>query len=167
VKYAALLNIGLFQLTWFACVVGGVLWGLAGLCLMLGFSVRAGVLKGDLLVAGTAALCGFALDTAWIYLGILDYPGALIAPAWIVMLWIGVGLSVNHSLASFKSRPVLGGVLAACSAPWCYLVGESFGAVSVPQPALLAVVAAAWFVVFCWGFARLEVLSPVPVELKT
>lgn len=153
-KYANLINIGLFQLTWFACVVGGALWGLTALCLMLGFSWRSGLLAADAVCAAVAAIVGVCLDTLWIQTGVLDFYGFAVAPLWIVMLWIGVGLSVNHGLAYFKARPMLGGALAAVSAPVCYLSGAALGAVSVPNPALLAAVSAAWFGVFWLGFAK-------------
>ena len=71
-----------------------------------------------------AASIGFCLDTLWIRVGVLDYAGASVAPVWIVLLWVGVGLSVNHSLAPFGARPWVGGLLAGLTAPVSYLGGE-------------------------------------------
>ena len=158
---AAITNVLLFQATWFACVAGGVWWGLAALSAMIGFSWWVGRLAADAAVALAAAGIGACLDTLWIYAGVLNFFGAVFAPAWIVMLWIGVGLSVNHSLAFFKSRPLLGGLLAAVAAPVCYLSGEALGAVIVPDPALLGAISAVWFVLFWLGFAKIAAVPNV------
>ena len=152
-KHATLVNVGLFQATWFACVLGGPFWGAAGLGLMFGFSWRAQSLAVDATSAGIAAVIGLCLDTLWIQAGVLDFFDSAVAPLWIIMLWVGVGLSVNHGLAYFKDRALLGGLLAGVAAPICYLSGESLGAVGVPNVALLGVVAVTWFVVFWLGFS--------------
>jgi hypothetical protein len=156
VSRANLLNAGLFQITWFACVLGGpsgsLLWGLAAVTGLIWFSARSRTLSADLALAGVAAVFGFGLDTLWIKLGVLDYNGAGFAPPWIVLLWIGVAFSVNHSLSLFQQRPLLGGLLAAACAPLSYLGGERLGGVLVPDPWLLVPVACVWFVVFAIGF---------------
>ena len=165
-RHAGLINVVLFQITWFACVAGGMLWGLGALSVMLGFSWKTGLLASDLMCGAVAAIVGVVLDTLWIYTGVLDFPGATVAPVWIVMLWIGVGLSLNHGLAIFRSQPVFGGLLAAVAAPICYLSGQALGAVIVPDVTLLASVAAAWFVVFWLGFLVLGRMSASPSTLE-
>ena len=72
------------------------------------------------------------------------------------MLWIAVGLSLNHALSFFKDRPLLGGFLGAGSAPGCYLVGQSFGGVDVADPWLLGVISVVWFFLFYAGFSILR-----------
>lgn len=155
VKYQNVVQAVLFQANWFACVLGGALWGAAGICLLAWFSARVGRLSVDLCAAGVAALVGLCLDTLWIHLGVLDFAGAPVAPLWIVFLWMGVGMSLNHSLSFFKAHPLLGGLLGAMSAPLCYLAGERLGAVVVADAALLGLVAAVWFGVFWAAFAGL------------
>lgn len=159
-----------FQLAWFACVLGGAsgtsLWGAGALALLLAFAVAGGALARDLVLAGAAATLGFAIDTAWIYAGVLDYQGAVLAPAWIVMLWAGVGLSLHHSLSMFLQRPVLGGLLAGFAAPFSYLAGEGFGAVTIVWPPLLGLVSLVWLAVFAAGFvlARAATTYLQPLE---
>jgi hypothetical protein len=154
---ANLLNAGLFQVAWFACVLGGAadssLWGAAALVALLGFSLAGGMGRFDLTLAGVAAAVGFLLDTAWIRTGILDYSGAPFAPLWIVMLWGGVGLTINHSLSMFQARPWLGGLLAGVTAPLSYLAGERFGAVSIGDPWLLPIVSLVWMLLFAAAFS--------------
>ncbi len=153
-------NAALFQITWFACVLGGAagsaLWGAAALAGLLAFTATQGRLASDLRVAALAAVIGFALDSLWIRAGILDYHGARLAPIWIVMLWLGVALTLNHSLSFLSRRPLLGGALAGAAAPLSYLGGERLGAVTVPEPWLLAAVSLCWLVLFWGAFARLQ-----------
>lgn len=152
-----LINAGLFQAAWFACVLGGAVgniwWGGVALLALLAFAWSKPYLKSDLLFAATGGLLGLALDTLWIRTGVLDYNGASLAPVWIVMLWVGVSLTLNHSLSLFASRPLLGGLLAGGCAPLSYLGGERLGAVLVPDPWMLAYICAAWFGVFTLAFA--------------
>jgi hypothetical protein len=157
VNRSNLINAGLFQVAWFACVLGGAAgtswWGAAALLALLAFAWTGPYLKTDLLFAATGGLLGLALDTLWIKTGVLDYHGVSVAPIWIVMLWVGVSLTLNHSLSLFAPRPFLGGVLAGACAPLSYLGGERLGAVLVPDPWMLGYVCAAWFVVFTLAFA--------------
>lgn len=152
-----LLQAALFQLTWFACVIGGgagsSLWGAGALAAMAAYAVARGTFSRDVVLAAALALIGFCLDTVWIRAGVLSYGTAALAPPWIVMLWAAVGLSFNHSLAFLRSRPLLGGVLAAAAAPFSYLAGEALGAVTVPDARWLAAVSSAWLVVFAAGLA--------------
>lgn len=154
-------NAVLFQAAWFACVLGGArdvaLWGFIVVVGLAGYSFAAGTAGRDLVLASVAAVVGFLLETVWIRTGVLVYGEALVAPPWIVLLWVGVGLSLNHSLAFLKPRPWLGGVFAAASAPLSYLAGARFGAVAVPDPWLLGAVSAAWLLLFTAAFALARV----------
>lgn len=153
---ANLINAGLFQVTWFACVLGGAagnsVWGAAALASLLAFSSVRPFLRSDLALAVVLGLVGLGLDTLWIRTEVLDY-GSAVAPAWIIMLWMGVGLTLNHSLSMFGDRPWLGGLMAGSAAPLSYLGGERLGGVVVPDPWMLAVVAAVWFALFTLAFA--------------
>lgn len=147
-----LLNAALFQLTWFSAVLFGVVAGLACALLLAIHGAREGVKAADLVLGSLAAAAGFGLDTLWIHTGILDFHGAVIAPLWIVVLWLATGLTINHSLQPVARRPLPGAVAAGVMAPVSYLSGEALGAVSIPRPELLAVVSTAWFILFAFVF---------------
>lgn len=150
---ANMLNALFFQLNWFACVLGGAhgqpIWPLFTLSLMFAQVARGNTLRQDVALALGAAVIGLILDSLWITSGIFDF-GTQFAPVWIVMMWMGAALSLNHSLAWLKNQPWLGGILAAMLAPLCYLSGESLGAVVVDN-AGLPVVAISWLLVFGIG----------------
>ena len=150
-----LVNAILFKLNWIACVVGGAYWGAFGVAALVGFSIYAGTSKRDLSLALFLGAVGAALDTLWITFGWLDY-GTLLAPIWIVMLWIGLALCLNHAMAFFIDRPVIGGILSGMAAPLTYLSGASLGAVVVPNVWWLAAIGVVWAGLFFGVFSHLQ-----------
>lgn len=160
---ANLVNAVLFQVCWFACVLGGArgveIWGLAAVaCLAVSVAFRD-TIRRDALLLAVAVPAGMILDSIWINAGILDY-GTPLAPPWIVMLWAAVALTLNHSLAFLQPRPWLGGLLAGLSAPFSYLMGARLDAVEIPEPWLLAVVGVVWLLMFTGLFELARRLTP-------
>lgn len=153
----------LFKLNWIACVVGGAIWGAFGIAALLGFSVYAGSWRRDLPLVLGLGIVGALLDTLWIMLGVLDY-GTVVAPLWIIMLWIGLALTLNHAMSFFASRPVVGAVLSGGAAPVTYLSGQSLGAVVVPDVYLLGVIALTWGLLFYAVFKYLQSIAPELME---
>ncbi len=159
---AVLVNGVLFQAAWFACVLGGannVIWPGVGVVLLLIVSLaNAPTLRHDAQLALLLVPTGWVLDSAWIATGVLDYHGASVAPAWIVLMWLALGLTINHSMAFFRDRPWLGSLAVLGAAPLSYFAGERLGAVIVPEPARLIIVALVWAVLFfcVFSFARVR-----------
>ena len=98
---------------------------------------------------------GLILDSIWIQLGILDFGSSslqlgnlALAPLWIILLWVAVGLSLFEALGFFVRRPLLGAVLVGAAAPLSYSTGAQFGAVVIPSTAMLMVIALVWVLVF-------------------
>ena len=142
-----IINAVLFKANWFACVLGGALWGALGVIGLAVFSFVAGRWQRDLVLAAALAAIGFCLDTVWIQLGILDY-GTSLAPMWIVLMWVGLAFTINHAMSVFVERPLLGGLLSGGAAPVTCLGGERLGSVVVAMPLGLILVASVWAVLF-------------------
>jgi hypothetical protein len=150
----ALINAGLFQVAWFAAVLGGSLAACVAFALLLWHAAGRGKARADCTIAAICAALGLGLDTTWIYLAVLDFHGAVVAPPWIVVLWAALGVSLNHSLSFLVARPWLGAMLTALAAPFSYWAGAALGGVVIANDAWLAVIAVAWFVVFYVLFKR-------------
>jgi hypothetical protein len=152
-----LMNATLFQLTWFACVVEGAAgnpwWGFAGVLALIVYSWSAGSLPRDMRLLALLGLSGFVVDTAWITLGILDYGNYALAPTWIVTLWLGFALTVNHSMGWLQDKPFLAAALAALFAPMTYLAGARFDAVVIADSLGLALISGTWAIMFLLLFA--------------
>jgi len=151
------LNAVLFQVVWFAAVLGaahGAPWlGWGALALLAAQALTTPHWRIDLAFAVVCMAIGFLVDSMWSWSGILVYDGPGLAPGWIVALWAAVGLSLNHSLGWFRTRAILGGIAAGAIAPLSYLAGERLGAVNVPVPTLLGWIALVWAPVFAILFA--------------
>jgi len=128
------------QALWFGAVMGaaqGLLW-LAPVLLM-GFAlwefhpVRR--VYGDFQLMLVAVLIGLILDTTWVKLGWIEFAASWAlsehAPLWILLLWAGLALTLNHSLAWLQSRLVLAAFLGGLSSPLSYLAAERLGAVKI------------------------------------
>ena len=130
------LNMLWMQALWFGAVIGAAreqLW-LAPV-VMIGFAfweLRPGRrVYGDFQLMLVAVLIGLILDTTWVRLGWLEFAAGWVfserAPLWILLLWAGLALTLNHSLAWLQSRLVLAAVLGGVSSPLSYLGGGAFG----------------------------------------
>ena len=123
------LNAVLFQCVWFACVAGagaGYWWtGLPALALLAAWQLRVSQWpRADAALLACAVLLGFLVDSALALGGWLSYaaplPWAGLAPAWIVVLWAGFALTVNHSLAFLKRSFALAVLFGAIGGPLAY-----------------------------------------------
>lgn len=145
-----------FQLVWLAAVGGAAQgWWWAGPAALLAFAAwqvplsrRPGVDVG--LMLGAAAL-GFATDTLWVQLGLMRFstplPWSGVAPVWIVALWMGFALTLNHSLASLKRHLALAALLGVLGGPLAYAVADrAWSAVDLAEPtwSVLLALALAW-----------------------
>ena len=149
-----LLNFALFQVAWFACVLGaahGIPW--------VGPLVVAGVVayhlrrvaepRTEMMLLMLAALIGSVFDSLLVSAGWLTYPAGqwhpLLAPYWIVAMWIGFATTLNVSMAWLKGRSYLAFVLGAIGGPLAYLGGAKLGGVTfIDTTAALAALAMGW-----------------------
>ena len=149
-----LVNIGVFQAGWFACVLGAAR-GQAWLGLLVAAVVAAGWIMAaprPRALAGLIALTG-VLGVCWdswvSVLGLVSYaPGPLtppLAPPWILGLWILFATTLDVSLRWLQPRLLTAAILGALAAPLSYYAGARLGAVTLLhlQPALWAQ-AAGW-----------------------
>ncbi|MEA9562987.1 MULTISPECIES: DUF2878 domain-containing protein [unclassified Xanthomonas] len=109
---------------------------------------------GDVPLLIAALALGLLLDTTLAAGGWVRYaapwPGSVLAPPWILALWLGFALTLNHSLRSVMQRPWLAVLLGAIFGPFSYwLAQRSWHAVELAPPLLHAVLA----VGIGWGVA--------------
>jgi len=139
-----LVNFVAFQAVWFICVygaAGGRPWiGPAAAAVLLPinllFCPRPGA---ELRLWAVAGLLGLFLDTILGSFGWIGFPAAtapggavLLAPLWIVTLWVAFGSLLNSSLTWLAGRPGLTILLSAVGGPLSFWSGARIGATSVP-----------------------------------
>lgn len=154
-----LINHGLFQISWPACVLGaakGWVWTgvlVVGVLALWQLNRRNRHPLDGRMVAICLTL-GLVLDSAWVQLGLLQFampwPSADLAPFWIMLLWLALALVINHSMAAFKRRLGLLFVFGLLGSPMSYYAGSRLGAVEWTAPA--------WQVAAATGFSWALVL---------
>jgi len=145
-------NAALFQLGWFACVLGGNVVGLVSALIIIALHLtlfRSWRSEGKLVVAVFAL--GSALDSALLKLGVFDFgDGSVLIPIWLALLWPLLATTLNHCLA-WSARPWwLASVLGAIGGPVSYYAGTQLTTVSLPLGfwTSMLILAAVWAVVF-------------------
>jgi len=142
-KTGFVFNLIAFQLVWTATVLGSaylILWPAVILCALFVFihfkyfEYHASDLKLVLIGVGI----GIVLDTIWIQTGQLTFtdqrPIPSITPAWMLILWVGFSLTLNHSLGWLKRHPILPILFGFFGAPFSYYVGAKLGAMQYTAP---------------------------------
>lgn len=153
------MNVVGFNLAWLATVVGaaeGYGWaGPAALLVFAAFQVPASARpRYDLTAMAVFAGAGVLIDSAWSLAGLVSYaspwPSAALAPVWLVALWASFSLTLGHSLAWIRRRPVVASLFGAFGGGFSYWVGARLGAVEPHIPALAygILVGLTWAVVF-------------------
>jgi hypothetical protein len=149
-----LINFLLFQLGWFACVLGGAYgqpWAGTGIALTIVVLhlARLPQPKGEALLLLAAAGIGLVWDSLLVTLGWLDYPSGILvphtAPMWIVAMWMLFATTLNSSMGWMKAYKKLSVLLGALFGPLAYYAGARLGGVILVEPvAAMAALAVGW-----------------------
>jgi hypothetical protein len=143
-------NVVLYQLGWVACVLGaahGLPWigPLAAAAIIAWHLARAARTRPELALVACAVLLGALFDTLLVQAGWVHFSaGALIAgtaPCWMMALWAIFATTLNISLRSLRTHPVLALILGALGGPLAYFAGARLGAITLVAagPALSAI----------------------------
>ena len=150
-------NFILFQLGWFACVLGGayqqpIAGSLIAIAIIAIHIVRAAIPKQELYLVLIALVLGFVFESVMTLAGINRYSSGIIitdfAPYWMVLLWGIFATTINVSMRWISALPLIWvGVAGAVMAPLSYLAGERMQAVEFSNTALaLSGIALGWAV---------------------
>jgi Protein of unknown function (DUF2878) len=139
-----LINVVFFQALWLVSVGGagqGYWWvGLPVLALFIVYHfLTTPWKKADAQLMLISIFLGFIADSVLVQLGLLQFMQAIpwlgFAPVWIVVLWAGFALTLNHSMAFFQTRIVWAVVFGFFGGPLAYYVAANvWKAVSFTAP---------------------------------
>lgn len=145
-----------FQLVWIAAVGGaGRGWAWCGPLALLAFAAwrlpTSRWPRADGLLLGLTAVIGFGVDSLWVSSGLMAFaqpgPWQMLAPMWIVSLWAGFALTINHSMAALKAHLAWAALFGVLGGPLAYGVAQgTWGAVVLSAPTWrpLLALAIAW-----------------------
>lgn len=152
-------NFILFQLGWFACVLGGAnQWALIGslvACLIIIIHLwRAASPIPEMRLLVAALVLGMTFESLLILSNISQYANGILlpglAPHWMALMWGLFASTLNVSMRWIRHLPLPAiALLGAIFAPLSYWAGNRFGAVIFPDTTLaLITIAAGWAVLF-------------------
>jgi len=147
------LNFILFQIAWFACVLGA-----ANAMPWLGVLITAVILtwhlcksknvKNELKLLMYTVVIGAFLDQALLSFNLVNYLHhgwhQSIVPVWILALWLAFGTTLNMSLAWMQKRYYVSIIFGMIGGPLAYLAAEKLGAVTITGQLSFVVLAIGW-----------------------
>ncbi|AVP97688.1 DUF2878 domain-containing protein [Ahniella affigens] len=151
-----LANALLFQALWFSAVLGaakGLWWpALPVLGVLIAFTWRYSPTRAqDFRLLGVAVALGMIIETGFAQTGWIRYAAALpsteLAPVWILLMWAGFALTINHSLAPLMRTRWLALLSGAVFGPLAYFGAARLGAVEsfgLSTLAMMLVIGVAW-----------------------
>jgi hypothetical protein len=147
--YNPVINFVLFQIGWFACVLGGAhnypaIGSFVALFIIACHLFFANEWYLELLLVISAMILGFAWDSYLVYQKWISYSHGQFspdtAPYWIVVMWGLFTTTLNVSLNWLKTRLVYSVMFGAIGGPLAYYAGARLGALefTAPTNALIA-----------------------------
>ncbi len=144
-----LINFAAFQIGWFSSVIGAAqqmpwLGPLAFLVVLAIHLRQASRPKSELGLVIACGVIGIFFDSLLVAAGWVTYPSGLfselMAPYWIVTMWMLFGTTLNLSMRWMKGRPVLAALLGAIGGPSSYYAGQKLGGIQFLEflPAMIA-----------------------------
>ncbi len=159
-------NVILYQLIWFLCVLGGNKGAIAALPLLLLHLAFTNCRGADLKMMGFMLFLGLLVDGTLQQVGFFSFttPGFPI-PFWLMIIWLGLAIIPQHSLAWLKNRLLLSAVFGALGGPAAYWAGTRLGAASLGWPLLQSLVFLSVIWAFIWSLIMFfSVLSKADVK---
>lgn len=149
-----------FQLVWLACALGAAYGcsapGVIAAGVFVGAQLWLQVCKKAIIGAALASgLAGLTAETAAHAARLVSYaaqwPSAVLAPAWLVALWLAFGSTIPTNTALLGARPLVkAAALGTLFGPLAYAAGARLGALQISEPGWVAfgAIACVWGVAF-------------------
>ena len=132
------INIILFQIGWFACVLTAasnqpLLGAIISMFILVSHVLMSKQYKQEISIIVIAMLIGLLWDSLIVSAGWITYTSGMLsdfmAPYWIVLMWALFATTLNYSLSWMKSKLLLSAVFGAVAGPLAYYAGMKLGAV--------------------------------------
>lgn len=155
-SWRLLLNIALFQLGWFACLLLSSSWLLAVIVLVLAihfyYIVPKEKCRSEMQLIALVVCVGFFLECGYLFFRvIIREDGELFPPIWLLFIWLLFATTFRYSLAWLRPKPILSALFAGVAAPMSYLAGVNLNdTVTLNSETFfsLAVISASWAIIF-------------------
>lgn len=132
-------NFVLFQLGWFACIIGAanhqVFWPVIITWVYLAIHIwRSDQASSEMGLMLKASIFGVSADSLISLSGFIVFddawPSHYLSPIWMWTLWALFASTINGSLSWLRGKPLLGAALGVIAGPLSYEAGIRMGAAS-------------------------------------
>ena len=131
-----LINFILFQSIWFGCILFGNTFLPVAIALVAFHLYYTKCSKPDVVIITASAVIGLFVDSMLMAFGVFEFNHGVVVPflipPWLVLIWAGFAMTLNHSLRYFQQKPWLAFVGGSISGPLSYLAGARLGAIEIP-----------------------------------
>lgn len=138
-----LINFAVFQIGWLSSVLGAAqqmpwLGPLAVVvALLIHFKAARRPIEETMLVLSCAAI-GAAFDSFLLASGWVSYSSGLfssvLAPYWIITMWMLFATTLNVSMRWLRGRPGLAALFGLFGGPLTYVTGQKLGGIELTSP---------------------------------
>lgn len=151
-----IINFVMFQLAWFACVLGAAeampWFGVAvTLIILIWHFYQAQYAKPELLLLLSALVIGATFDQVMLSFHLIEYMhhgwSTSLVPVWILALWLAFATALNVSLRWMRSQHVIAVLFGAIGGPLAYLGAEKLGAVTVTGASSYIALSIGWAII--------------------
>ena len=142
-RHTQLINYALYQIGWFACVLGGAShrpWtGCLVAMILVGVHLALSVERSiEIRLVVLATVVGAVVEAIQMATGTYRFTSGTmsdaLAPPWLLAMWAQFATTFRFSLRSVVMRPVPAVLFGAVGGPLAFLVGERLGAVTLLPP---------------------------------
>jgi hypothetical protein len=157
------LNYLLFQLGWFACVLGATnhLPWIASIFVFLVVIAQTHAApqpKSEYLLLFVALIIGGLIDQVLLSNQFVGYQSngwsTAIVPVWILALWVSFASTLNVSMRWIRDKKMVAFLFGFIGGPLAYMAAEKLDAVQI-GPSIISYLALSLF----WGFAMLALIE--------
>ena len=139
------LNLAMYQLGWFACVLGAAHghtgWLTTATLLVALHLLLAPPFAKQALIVLMGAVVGLAVESLLLVFNVYGFaaPGISpnLPPLWIVVMWMQFATLLPYSLSWLSGRYILATLLGLTGGPIAFLGGERLGSVEFLSPRML------------------------------
>jgi len=132
-----IINLVLFKVGWVACILfaamGKPLFATAAVAITVAIHLyRVPVPAKEALWLACAGLTGLVWESVVVWSGLIEYPAGiqagLLAPYWIVSMWVLFATTINFGFKWIKRHWLLGATFGLVGGPLAFLAGTAAGA---------------------------------------
>ncbi len=140
-----------YQAIWFSAILWGTPGAAAGCVIILILLLTSECRADDLKMIGFLMFFGLLVDGTLQQVGFFTFRNpSFPIPFWLFVIWLGLAMTIHHSLAWLKDKLLLAALFGGLGGPAAYWAGTRLGAASFnwPLPVSLLVLAIIWSLIF-------------------